>query len=78
MVISRQFSEFVLKHPVAQTLREWTKDMEIPDESFFSTLARITNITQDGKSGNFTVLQNHINELKLNEGLCPRHCDSFI
>ena len=77
VVISRQFSEFVLTHPVAQNLREWTKDMEIPDESFFSTLARINNITQDKESGNFTVIQNHVNKLKLEEGLCPRQCDIF-
>lgn len=51
--------------------------MEIPDESFFSTLARINNITQDKDSGNFTVIQNHVNKLKLEEGLCPRQCDIF-
>ena len=78
VILSHSFSQFVLTHPVALKLREWTKDMEIPDEGFFSTLARITKITRNRETGNFSVVQNHVNELHLKKGLCPRCAMTFL
>eukprot|EP00093_Oithona_nana_P012768 12768.XXX_600448_601794_1 [CDS] Oithona nana genome sequencing. len=83
VVLSRNFSAFALTHPISKTFREWTKDMEIPDEEFFATLARITSVkkTQVGpssnnddykKGGNYIVEQTHVKELPIKRGLCPR------
>lgn len=73
VILSRNFSTFVLTHPVAKTFREWTKDMEIPDEEFFATLARITNVAKiDKEDGNYLVKQTHVKALPIKAGLCTR------
>ena len=50
--------------------------MAVPDESFFATLARITKISQDKNTGNYTVKQNlkNLGEGRhyVKPGLCPR------
>ena len=84
VILSNQFSKFVITHPVSKAFREWTKDIEIPDEAFFSTLAQIRDITQDKHTGNYSVKQNQYNlEGKdskkyvrqfVKQGFCPRHC----
>ena len=71
VVLSRNFSAFALTHPISKTFREWTKDMEIPDEEFFATLARITRVKNYG-GGNYIVEQTHVKELPIKRGLCPR------
>ena len=66
VIMSRNFSNFTLHHPVAKIFRDWTKDMEIPDEEFFPTLARITKIQKT--HGNYTVTQNHVDRLPMKKG----------
>jgi hypothetical protein len=41
IILSRNLAEFVINDPVAKIFREWTKDMEIPDEHFMHSLCRI-------------------------------------
>jgi len=76
VILSKQFSKFVISHPISKKFREWTKDMAVPDESFFATLARITKISQDKNTGNYTVKQNlkNLGESRhyVKPGLCPR------
>ena len=76
VILSKQFSKFVISHPISKKFREWTKDMAVPDESFFATLARITKISQDKNTGNYTVRQNlkNLGESRhyVKPGLCPR------
>ena len=45
--------------------------MEIPDEEFFATLARITKVEKSGEN-DFRVEQTHVKELPIKPGLCPR------
>ena len=77
VILSKEFAKFVITHPVPQALREWLKDVQIPDEEFFSTLARITEINHDEKSDTYSVVQNKNNldnqRLYVKDGLCPRY-----
>ena len=73
VILSRKFAKFALSHPIAQNLKEWTKDMEIPDEEFFPTLARITKYHQL-PNGNFNITQNHQDELSLVKGKLYVYC----
>ena len=59
VILSRNFATFTLTHPVAKAFRKWTQDIEIPDEEFFATLARITKIEKD-PTGNYLVEQTHV------------------
>jgi len=40
VMISRNFSDFVLNHPVAIEYYKWLEDVRVPDEFFYGTLAR--------------------------------------
>ena len=40
----RDFVDFIINHPVANIYRDFAKDMAVPDEHFYATLARIENI----------------------------------
>ena len=77
VILSKQFSKFIISHPVSKSFREWTKDTAMPDESFFASLARITEITQDKNTGNYSVKQNLYNLTEerryVKPGLCPRY-----
>ena len=77
VILSKQFSKFVISHPISKKFREWTKDMNAPDESFFATLARITKISQNKSTGHYTVKQNlkNLEESRhyVKPGLCPRY-----
>jgi hypothetical protein len=53
VILSRTFSKFVLRHPVAIGFRRWCEDMLIPDEAFYSTLIHITDI-QDLRPDNLS------------------------
>lgn len=44
VVLSRKFVDFVLNHEVAQVFRKWIEDMNVPDESFYATLSRISKV----------------------------------
>jgi hypothetical protein len=78
VILSKQFSKFVISHPVSKSFCEWTKDIGMPDESFFASLAQITEITQDKNTGNYSVKQNpyKLGERRqfVKQGLCPRYC----
>ena len=42
--LPRHFVHFLLHHPVAQTFLNWSRDMFIPEETAFQTLATVSNV----------------------------------
>ncbi len=36
-------TQIIVRHPVAVAFRDWLADTFIPDESFYSTLVRVSN-----------------------------------
>ncbi len=40
VAVTRDFSHFLLEHPVAIEFYKWAEDVRVPDEFFFQTLAR--------------------------------------
>lgn len=45
-ILSRDFVNFSLSHPVAKEFLEFLKDAKISDELFFPTLSRIEKIEE--------------------------------
>ena len=77
VILSRNFSKFVLEHPVSITFRNWIKDTYIPEESFLNTLVRISNVTMifdnDKMSTTISkVTQNMDNSFDTTHGTCLR------
>ena len=44
VLISREFTTFLLENPIAQNFRHWIKDTSASDESYIQSLARIQDI----------------------------------
>ena len=55
-MITRNFSAFILTHPVAIEYYKWLEDVRVPDELFYQTLARIVKIDPAEKK---VVVQDH-------------------
>ena len=47
VILSREYTNFILNYPVPIALRHWMKETLIPDESYFPTLARISYMSQE-------------------------------
>ena len=47
VILSREYTNFILNHPVPTELRFWMKGTLVPDEHYFPTLARISNMSQE-------------------------------
>ena len=76
VVLSRNYSRFCLEHPVARSFRNWIKDTKIPDESYFQTLSRISDIVAPNNNSMefFNVTQNLDSNFKTTVGgICPRY-----
>ena len=43
----RSFAEFVTQHPFALQLYNWFLDFQLPEESYYATLASITVLDND-------------------------------
>ena len=50
VILSRNYSHFILTHTVPKMFRNWIANTLISDESYFTTLSRITGIKQNGTS----------------------------
>ena len=70
VLLSRKFARFVLGHPVPIVFRTWIKDTLNPDESYFNTLARITNLKKVRGLNEFIV--NTSNTLDTIHDICLR------
>ena len=46
MIIRRDFADFLMYHPVAESVKEFFKDAAIPDEHVYATLGRIEQIVE--------------------------------
>ena len=44
VLISREFTKFLLENPIAQKFRHWIKGTSVSDESYIQSLARIKDI----------------------------------
>ena len=73
VILSRHFSKFVLEHPVSIEFRNWIKNTYIPEESYFQTLVRISNITFDNNGKISSVNQNLDNSFDYTHGSCLRY-----
>ena len=76
VVLSRNYSRFCLEHPVARSFRTWIKNTAIPDESYFQTLSRISDIVvQDNDSAEIlNVTQNFDTDWDTTvHGICLRY-----
>ena len=76
VVLSRNYSRFCLQHPVARSFRTWIKNTAIPDESYFQTLSRISDIVvQDNDSAEIlNVTQNFDTDWDTTvHGICLRY-----
>lgn len=65
VLIPRNFSQFVLSHPVAIEYYRWLEEVRVPDEIFFQTLSRVVEINQN------QVVQDH--EMNTTEVGIPRY-----
>ena len=71
--MSRHFAEFALHHEVSQRFRLWLSFTEVPDESYFPTLARVKGIQKVGSDYKVTLYTKHNEESEMYlPGLCPR------
>jgi len=50
VALTRKFAEFILKSEVSRTYYNWLMDMEVADESFYSTMKTVV-VNQDGTVG---------------------------
>ena len=68
-------ADFVLNHPIPKALRHWMKQTLVPDESYFPTLARISNISQEDFLGSriWKVSQNFNKSLDTTYEICLRY-----
>ena len=75
VLISRDYTDFILNHPVPRALRHWMKETLVPDESYFPTLARISNISHDnvGSSLLWKVSQNFNKSFDTTYEMCLRY-----
>ena len=76
VVLSRNYSRFCLENPVARSFRTWIKNTAIPDESYFQTLSRISDIVvQDNDSAEIlNVTQNFDTDWDTTvHGICLRY-----
>ena len=46
VIIRRDFADFLMYHPVAESVKEFFKDAAIPDEHVYATLGRIEQIVE--------------------------------
>ena len=75
VVLSRNYSRFCLEHPVAKSFRNWIKHTKIPDESYFQTLSRISDIVSHNNDSTevFDVTQNVDKYFDTSHGICLRY-----
>ena len=73
VILSRLFSKFVLEHPVSIEFRNWIKNTYIPEESYFQTLVRISDVIFDSDGKIFTVTQNLDNSFDFTHASCLRY-----
>ena len=52
VILRRDFVRFVITHPIAKAFRIFLQDTNIPDEHFYATLSRITNIEEFNDKNN--------------------------
>ena len=48
VILSRNFTKFILEDSVSKSFRKWIKDTAVPEESYLQTLVRITKINKKG------------------------------
>ena len=51
VVVGRNFSRFLLEHPVSIEFYRWLQEVRVPDEFFYQTLARYTREAGGGGRG---------------------------
>ena len=51
VLIRRDFADFIINHPVAQSFSNYLRDTVIPDEHLYATLGRITHVTNSTNGG---------------------------
>ena len=69
VILSREYTNFILNHPVPIALRHWMKETLVPDESYFPTLARISYMSQEDFGSNFWKL----NQISINKTFDTKH-----
>ena len=69
--LSREYADFSVHHDLTQYFRIWLSHTCIPDESYFSSLARIQSYEKID-SYFYNVTLNLAENLPYLEGLCPR------
>ena len=46
VILRRDMVDFLINHPISLVFRQYIQDIKIPDEHFYATLIRVTNIQQ--------------------------------
>ena len=69
VILSREYTNFILNHPVPIALRQWMEETLIPDESYFPTLARISYMSQENFGSHFW----KFSQILINETFDTRH-----
>ena len=74
VILSREYTNFILNHPVPTALRFWMKETLVPDEHYFPTLARISNMSQEDFGSHFwKVSQNYDKSFDTRHETCHRY-----
>ena len=61
MIIRRDVADFLMYHPVAESVKEFFKDAAIPDEHVYATLGRIEQIIERKNSRYLVIFSTYFN-----------------
>ena len=76
VIIRRDFADFLMYHPVAESVKEFFKDAAIPDEHVYATLGRIEQIVERKNSRYLVLLSTYYSYIHVLTALYQFTCFS--
>ena len=70
--LSRSFADFAIHHEISQQFRLWVSFTDVPDETFFPTLARIKDVKEISPQ-NYNITLDSQDQVPIIPGLRPRY-----
>ena len=70
--LSRSFADFAIHHDISQQFRLWVSFTDVPDETFFPTLARIKDVKEISPQ-NYNITLDSRDQVPIIPGLRPRY-----